>query len=126
MPETALVAAAWSATIVIEATVLALLLSARHGRGVRLFAGIWLSACTLPLVWIVLPQLPPAGTSRAWSVAVAETLAPLLECVLFWLAFIRPLPRDPRATRRDLVAIVVANLLSFALGEAAWRLAGLT
>ncbi|MBM4022594.1 MAG: hypothetical protein FJ284_10230 [Planctomycetes bacterium] len=126
MPETALVAGDRSATILIETAVLAVALSSRHGRGVRSFAGIWLSGCTPPLVWFVVPRLLPADAARGWSLVAAETLAPVVECGLVWQAFIRPLPRDPRATRRDLAAIVVANIVSFAVGEAAWRLAGLT
>lgn len=115
------VVGAWAATIAIEAAVLAVLLSARHGRWVRLFAGIWLSACTLPVVWFVLPELLPRGTPAAIRLVAAETFAPLAECGLFWWACIRPLPADSRATVRDCVAIVVANLASFAAGEAAWR-----
>lgn len=118
--------AAWAATIAIEMLVLCLLLSARHDRRVRVFAGCWLSACTLPVVWLVVPQVFPAGTPRAWILLVAESLALAMEWGLFSRAFTHPLPADPRATRRDLVAIAVANLASFALGETAWRVAGLT
>lgn len=118
-------AGAWAATIAIETAVLAVLLSPRHGRRVRLFAGIWLSACTLPVVWFVIPELLPPGTPAAARLVAAETFAPLAECGLFWWACIRPLPADSRATVRDSVAIVVANLASFAAGEAAWRWLGL-
>ena len=48
---------------------------------------------------------------------IAETFAPAAECALFWFAFIRHRSRDPRATTRDLAAIVLANLASFGLGE---------
>ena len=66
------------------------------------------------------PVYAPAYRSAEGGVA-AETFAPLAECGLFWWACIRPLPADSRATVRDCVAIVVANLASFAAGEAAWR-----
>ena len=126
MPGSAwLLAGAWAATIAIETAVLAALLSARHGWRVRLFAGAWLSGCTLPIVWLVLPEVLPATLPRAAFLAVAESFAPLAECALFWWACIRPRPRDTRATVRDLAAIGAANLASFAVGEAAWRWLGL-
>jgi len=118
---TLLLIVCWVATIVIETAVLAMALSPRHGWRVRLFAGAWLSACTLPVVWLALPDALPMTLSRAAVVAVAEVFAPLTECGLFWAAFIRPRPPDRRATRRDLAAIVAANLTSFAIGEAAWQ-----
>lgn len=119
------VIAAWGATIAIETLVLWLMLSARHDRRVRLFSGCWLSGCTLPVVWLVVPQLLDAGTPRAWLLLIAESATLALKWGLFSWAFIRPLPADARATRRDLGAIAVANPASFVLGETAWRVAGL-
>ena len=76
-------------TIAIETAVLVLLLSRRHPMRVRIFAGIWLSACTYPVVWLVLPEL----LEERWLyLLVAETFAPVAECALFWFAFIRRLP----------------------------------
>ena len=103
-------------TIVIETFVLVFGLSRRHPLGVRLFAGVWLTLCTYPVVWLVLPPLF-APDQRSWYLLVAETFAPLAEVILFWLAFSGRLPRDPLATGRDALAIVVANLCSFGLGE---------
>ena len=101
-------------TITVETAVLLALLSRRHSLRVKLFAGVWLTACTYPIVWLVLPPL----FEERWSyLAVAETFAPVAECALFWFAFVRPLPLDRRATMRDLAAIVVANLCSFGMGE---------
>ena len=102
-------------TITVETAVLVALLSRRHPVRVRLFAGVWLTACTYPVVWVV---LPPLFTERWLYLLVAETFAPAAECVLFWFAFVRRLPRsDHRATLRDFVAITLANLASFGLGE---------
>jgi hypothetical protein len=101
-------------TVIIETVVLLALLSRRHSVGEKLFAGAWLSAVTYPIVWLVLPAL----IEERWLyVLVAETFAPVVEGALFWSAFVRHRPRDPRATRRDLAAIVLANLASFGLGE---------
>jgi hypothetical protein len=104
-------------TVAIETTVLLVLLSRRHPARVRLFAGVWLTACTYPVVWLVLPPLFPDPDQRWLYLLVAETFAPVAECALFWFAFIRGQPPDRRATLRDLAAIVVANLCSFGIGE---------
>lgn len=106
----------YALTVAVEAPILLLFLSRRHGVGVRLFAGVWLTACTYPVVWLV---LPPAldGSPRWVYLAVAETFAPVAECAAFWFAFVRGLPPERGATRRDCGAIVLANLCSFGLGE---------
>jgi hypothetical protein len=100
-------------TIAVETAVLLVGLSRRHPLRVKLFAGVWLTACTYPVVWLVLPEL----FAERWQyLLVAETFAPLAECALFWYGFLRGLPRD-RAFCRDMLAIVLANLASFGMGE---------
>jgi hypothetical protein len=101
-------------TVAVETPLLLAGLSRRHAVRARLFAGVWLSACTYPVVWLVLPPLFP---ERWLYLLVAETFAPLAECVLFWLAFVRGQPHSPGATTRDMFAIVAANLGSFGVGE---------
>src|SRR6185369_8249610 len=73
-------------TILIETPVLLLGLSKRHSLKRRLFAGVWLTACTYPIVVLVLPLLF-ANSSRTVYLTVAETFAPVAECILFWLAY---------------------------------------
>jgi hypothetical protein len=102
-------------TVAVETPVLVLLLSKHHALRRRLFAGLWLTACTYPVVVLVLPPLF-ADSERALYLAVAETFAPAAECALFYLAFGGK--GSGGATRRDFAAIVVANLLSFLAGEA--------
>jgi hypothetical protein len=46
---------------------------------------------------------------------VAETFAPLFECLLFWLVVDRN--RSKPCITKDMIAILVANLCSFAFGE---------
>jgi hypothetical protein len=99
-------------TVVIEAPVLLVGLSRSHPIKHRLFAGVWLTACTYPVVWLV---LPPMFEERWAYLVAAETFAPAAECLLFWAAF-------EKASARDLAAIVVANLLSFGLGEVVYAL----
>ena len=97
-------------TIAIETPILFFGLSPHHPKRRRIFAGIWLTACTYPIVVLVLPLLM-INQSRAVFLLVAEVFAPLAECLLFWLAF-------GKETRlRDFLAIVIANLASFLIGE---------
>ncbi len=101
-------------TVAFETPVLLLFLSKHHARGRRLFAGLWLTACTYPVVVLVLPPLF-ADASRAAYLVVAETFAPAAECLLFYLAFGGK--GGGGVTRRDVAAVVAANLLSFLAGE---------
>lgn len=103
-------------TILIETPILFVGLSARHSRKRKLLAGVWLTACTYPIVTLVLP-LALAHASRMVYLVVAETFAPVAECALFWLAFGRDEELGKLSMWRDFAAIVVANLASFILGE---------
>lgn len=104
-------------TVAFETPVLLLFLSRRHPYGRRLLAGLWLTACTYPVVVLVLPPLF-AGSTRAAYLAAAETFAPAAECALFWLAF-GEVGGERRALWRDFAAVTAANLLSFLAGEVA-------
>jgi hypothetical protein len=73
-------------SILIETPVLLLGLSHRHSIGRRLFAGVWLTACTYPIVILVLPLLFPQD-QRGLYLLVAETFAPVAECAIFWAMF---------------------------------------
>jgi len=103
-------------TILIETPILLLGLSRRHSIKRRLFAGIWLTACTYPIVVLVMPLLF-ANTSRAVYLIIAETFAPVAECILFWLAYGASEEIGKKAMWQDFAAIVVANLASFVMGE---------
>ena len=103
-------------SILIETPVLLIGLSKRHSIKRRLFAGIWLTACTYPIVVLVLP-LALANVSRAKYLVVAETFAPVAECILLWLAYGKAEQVGKASMWRDFGAIVVANLASFLGGE---------
>jgi hypothetical protein len=103
-------------SILIETPVLLLGLSRRHSFRRKLLAGIWLTACTYPIVVLVLP-LVFVNSSHALYLVVAETFAPVAECVLFWLAFGKEAEVGTRSMWRDFATIVVANLASFGVGE---------
>ena len=104
-------------TILIETPLLVAILSARHSLGRRLFAGVWLTACTYPVVVLVLPPLLEVGAGRGAYLAIAETFAPAAECALFWAAFGTRAEVGRAGMWRDFAAIVVANLASFGAGE---------
>jgi hypothetical protein len=57
-----------------------------------------------------------APLGRGAYLAVAETFAPVAECLLFWLAFGRRQELFRPSMYRDFAAIVAANLASFLLG----------
>lgn len=113
-------------TILIETPVLVVGLSRRHPLGRKLLAGVWLTACTYPIVTLVLPLLFTLER-RGLYLIVAETFAPVGECLLFWLAFCKRDEAGSRALWRDFIAIIIANLASFGLGEVmnAWGWFGL-
>ncbi len=113
-------------TILIETPILCVGLSPRHPLKRKLLAGVWLTACTYPIVTLVLPLLF-APDRRVLYLIVAETFAPVAECALFWLAFGKDEEVGKASMRRDFVAIILANLASFGLGEVmnAWGWFGL-
>lgn len=118
-------------TIAVETPILLIGLSRRHSFRRRVFCGFWLTACTYPIVVLVLNPLllgrpmndPMRPGQIVWegSVAayllVAETFAPLAECALFWAAFGTRPDCCTRSMGRDLATITVANLASFGFGE---------
>ena len=75
-----------------------------------------MTACTYPIVTLVLPLLFPSDR-RALYLLVAETFAPVAECVLFWLAFGKTHEVGKASMWRDFITIIVANLASFGVGE---------
>ena len=99
-------------TILIETPVLLLGLSSKLTFKQKLLCGVWLTACTYPIVVLVLPTIF-LGEPRWLYLLVAETFAPVGECLLFWLAF---RGRELEWVR-SLTAIVIANLASFGVGE---------
>ncbi len=99
-------------TVAIELPVLLIGLSPVHAIKTRLAAGFWLTACSYPIVVIVLPILMH-GHPRMNYLMVAETFAPASECLLFWLAFHDKAEHSRWHLWRDWAVIAVANLMSF-------------
>lgn len=103
-------------TILIETPILLVGLSQKVSLKQKLWCGVWLTACTYPVVVLVLPALF-FGQSRALYLAVAETFAPVGECILFWLVFRAKDLLGAGDWVRCFIAIIVANLASFGFGE---------
>lgn len=103
-------------TILIETPILLIGLSRKLTLRQRLLCGVWLTACTYPIVVLVLPAIF-FGESRALYLAVAETFAPVGECTIFWLAFRGKGLLAGNDWVRSFVVIVIANLASFGFGE---------
>src|SRR5262249_16623582 len=110
-------------SIAVETPVLLLGLSPRHPLRRRLFCGVWLTACTYPVVILVLPPLFGLQEAGGVSRPVGGTLAPAAEGPLFRGAFGGRPQRWRPSMGRDRGAIVLANLASFAAGEVfyAWE-----
>src|SRR5436305_13036946 len=102
-------------TILIETPILVIGLSRRHSLRRRLFAGVWLTACTYPIVVLVMPLIF-AHSSRAVYLIIAETFAPVGECALFWIAYGKAEELGKQSMWRAFAAIVIANLSSFGGG----------
>ncbi|MEQ1605912.1 MAG: hypothetical protein ABL999_13695 [Pyrinomonadaceae bacterium] len=103
-------------TILIETPVLLIGLSPKVSIARRLRCGVWLTACTYPIVVLVLPAIF-FDQSRALYLTVAEIFAPVGECFLFWVAFRGKGLLESKDWIRCMIAIVIANLASFGFGE---------
>lgn len=103
-------------TILIETPILLAGLPQKLTVRQRLASGVWLTACTYPIVVIVLAMIF-YGSSRTTYLLVAETFAPLAECMLFWLVFRAKVILETRDWIRSFAVIVLANLASFGMGE---------
>jgi hypothetical protein len=79
----------YALTVALELPVLLVGLSPRHPLRRRIFAGFWLTACTYPIVILVLPPLLWSRWGETAYLIIAETFAPAAECLLFWLLFCR-------------------------------------
>lgn len=103
-------------TILVETPVLLVGLSSKVTLRQKILCGIWLTASTYPIVVLVMPMLF-ADWQRWQYLTVAETFAPVAECTLFWLAFRGNELLNKRDWVECFIAIVVANLASFGVGE---------
>ena len=104
-------------TVALETPVLLAGLSRRHSVQTRLLAGAWLTACTYPVVVLVLPPLLRETWGEIPYLLVAETFAPVAECALFVWVFGASDQWWNRSNMRDCAAIIAANGVSFLTGQ---------
>jgi hypothetical protein len=109
-------------TVLIEGPILFFGLSARHSWRRRVFAGFWLTACTYPMVVLIAPNFFDES-QRGWYLLAVEPFAAVAECTLFLLAFGGE-KAGRRAHLRDCLAIVIANVMSFGIGEVLYQFEG--
>jgi hypothetical protein len=102
-------------TITIETLVLIPLLSPKLSLKQKVLCGVWLTACTYPIVVLVLPNL--LGSISCLYLWVAELFAHFGECVIFWLAFMGREDFETKDWLRCFAAILLANFASFSIGE---------
>ena len=112
--------AGYVATVALETPVLLAGLSGRHAVATRFLAAAWLTACTYPVVVLVLPPLLRESLGDKGYLLVAETFAPGAECLLFAWAFLGKGDRLTRQTAWDFGVITLANLFSFLAGQGFW------
>jgi hypothetical protein len=108
--------------VAIELPIFLLALSARNDRRQRIFSALWLTACSFPLVILVMPAFIDMFVPKDWHGPVntmqIALITPIVECLLFWM-LTRPLdePNSPQVSQaewiHDLFVIVFANVLSF-------------
>ena len=91
-------------TVAIETPILLVALHPRHNLKTRLFAGLWLTACTYPIVVLTLPKLTGANYGL-----IAESFAPIAEILAFRAM-------SGAWNLRDALAILAANLASYTMG----------
>jgi hypothetical protein len=103
-------------TILIETPILLLGLSSKLSFKQKLLCGVWLTACTYPIVVLVLPMIF-FEQPRWLYLSVAETFAPVAECAIFWLTFRGKGLLEANDWLTCFLAIVIANLASFGIGE---------
>jgi hypothetical protein len=106
-------------SILIETPVLLLGLSPRHPIRDRLVAGVWLTACTYPVLVLVLPMWINPYEYGILYITVGEVFVHVTECILFWLAFGKREEWLRPSMYRDLGAVLLANQASFLAGLAA-------
>lgn len=103
-------------TVLIETTVLIFLLSPKLSFKQKILCGIWLTACTYPIVVLVLPALL-ADYPRWVYLTIGELFAHFGECVIFWLAFREREDFTTKDWIRCFIAVLLANFASFSIGE---------
>jgi len=103
-------------------------MSSAHSRPRRLLAALWVGVCGFPLaVFIPGVVLTPTNTVSFMLAVVAGLVAAaaIVEGALYWVFFKRRQRSQDVSWRRDVAAIIGANLAVIAMGRLIWRAGGL-
>ena len=102
-------------TVGIELPIFIAGLSACHSLRARIFAAVWLSACTYPVVALTLPALISLASDYSTYILVAEGFAIGTELTLFETVLVEA-DRTLFERWQDRLAIIAANLASATAG----------
>lgn len=105
-------------TVCLETPVLLLGLQRKYTLKQKIAAGFLLTACSYPFVCFLIPAMISPYTDRTLYLIVAETFAPVSECLVYWLWLGRWKSNfSDRRLWLDFAVIILANLVSFSMGE---------
>jgi len=110
--------------VLLVAPILLFGLSVAHSTLLRLLAALWVASCALPLaVFIPGVIVAPGNTPSFVLGAIAGLLiaATVIEGALYWVFFRRGERSKEVSLRRDVAAIIGANLAVIALGRVIWN-----
>jgi len=107
-------ASGYLATVAIEAPLLVAFLPSRYSLRTRIGCGFWLTACTYPVVVLVMPNIANGPFSWSVTLLVTEIWVALTEVALLRAVAGR---RLLASFRREDGVVIVANLASFLAGE---------
>jgi hypothetical protein len=110
--------------VLVDAPILLFGLSSAHSRPLRVLTALWVAACALPLaVFIPGVILAPGNTLSFVLGAIAGLViaATVIESALYWAFFRRGERSKDVSVRRDVSAIIGANLAVIALGRVIWN-----
>lgn len=97
----------------IESSILIACLRKQYAKTQLIFAGVWLTFCTYPVINLLLATL--LGHTPFYY-AISALMAPLVEFILFWIAFESDRRFFDARLLHALFAIATANIASFTCG----------
>jgi hypothetical protein len=112
--------------VLLDAPILLFGLSVAHSRLLRILTALWVAACALPLAVFIPGVILAPGNTLSFVLGVIAGLviaATVIEGALYWAFFRRGGRSKDVSLRRDVTAIIGANLAVIAVGRVIWGLA---
>jgi hypothetical protein len=113
--------------VLLDAPILLFGLSGAHSRLLRLLAALWVAACAFPLGAFIPGVILTRTNTFSFVLAVVTGLviaAAVIEGALYWIFYKRRQRSKEVSLRRDVTAIIAANLVAIAMGRVIWGLGG--